>query len=82
MENLVIIIFGISLLVGIPLFINSILKLYWIIAGKNGYSRDKDYKILIPQIMVLIFSLIALILLYCYIKILFSISGPSLSSLK
>jgi len=74
-----IILFGLFLLIGIPILTSVLMKLYWTITGKkdnikNGKAYYKDF---IPFLSILIFSTVALILLFYLLIILFDKAFPS-----
>ena len=77
-----IILLGVFLLIGIPVLTTVLMKLYWRFAGKkenikNGKAYYKDF---IPFLSILIFSIIALLLLFYMLIILFDTIYPAYGS--
>ena len=76
---IIVICFGFFLLVGVPILTSLLMKLYWRVAGKKEKIKSGKtyYKDFIPFISIIIFSMVALILLFYLLIILFDYAVPS-----
>jgi len=65
------ILLGLLLLIGVPVLVTLLMRLYWKVAGKKDSVKKKRYKEIIPFISIVIFSIVALLLLfYLLVKLL------------
>ena len=68
---------GLLLLAGVPILTTILMRVYRKATGKNDRAKKEFYKDIIPFISIVIFSLIALLLLFYLLVILFDSVIPS-----
>ena len=68
---------GLLLLAGVPILTTILMRVYRKSTGKNDRAKKEFYKDIIPFISIVIFSLIALLLLFYLLVILFDSVIPS-----
>ena len=68
---------GLLLLAGVPILTTILMRVYRKATGKNDRAKKEFYKDIIPFISIVIFSLIALLLLFYLLVILFDSVTPS-----
>lgn len=64
------ILLGLLLLIGVPILTTLLMRMYWRVAGKKDESKPHFYKDIIPLLSIIIFSTIALLLLFYLLSIL------------
>ena len=74
---LMMIFLGLLLLVGVPILTTILMRVYRKATGKNDKAKKEFYKDIIPFISIVIFSILALLLLFYLLIILLDSVVPS-----